>query len=89
MTTTLRRITIALPPAVDEAVRELAEIQGVPHSKVVVKILADATPTLRNLIKLEKQIRAGQMQEASRTLQHTFGDALAELLKDQMKAGKA
>lgn len=88
MTTTLRRITIALPPAVDKTVREFAELQGIPQSKVVTSILVESEPTMRNMIKLHRQIKAGQVEDAKRTLQHTFGDALAELLNDQLPKGK-
>ncbi len=88
MTTAFRRITITLPPAVDETIREFAKVQGIPQAKVVTNILVESEPTLRNMIKLHEQIKAGQLKEAKRTLQHTFGDAMAEILNDQLAKPK-
>lgn len=88
MTTVFRRITITLPPAVDKTIREFAEVQGIPQAKVVTNLLLQAEPTMRNLIKFQKQINAGQMEDAKRTMQHTFGDMLAEALNDDRPKGK-
>lgn len=84
MTTNLRRITIALPPTVDETIREAAALKGVPQSKVVTEILLEFEPTLRNIIKAQKQAKAGRVEEAKRTLQHTFGDMLAEVMQEHL-----
>ncbi len=88
MTTNLRRITIALPPEVDQAIRDYAEAYDVPHSKVVIAFLSEFAPIMSNLAKTQNQIKAGRLQEAKRTLQHTFGDAMAGLIHDHISRGK-
>jgi hypothetical protein len=84
MTTNFRRITISLPPAVDETVREFAELQGIPQSKVVTDLLVEYEPTLRSLIKVHRHIKAGQTKDAKRILQHTFGDMMAGLMHEHL-----
>lgn len=88
MTTNLRRITISLPPAVDETIREFAELQDAPQSKVIINILSEFEPAMRNLIKYQRQMKAGQKEEAKRTLQHTFGDMLAEVMQQPLPLGE-
>lgn len=88
MTTNLRRITISLPPGVDEVVRDFAKSEGISQSKVITNILSEFAPTMRNLIEIQKQMKAGRMQEAKRVMQHTFGDMMAGLLQEQISKGK-
>lgn len=88
MTTNLRRITISLPPAVDEAIREYADAYSVSHSRVVIAFLTEFAPTMRNLAKMQTQLKAGQLEDMKRTLQHTFGDAMAGLLQDHLTRGE-
>lgn len=85
MPTNLRRITITLPPEVDEAVTAMAEAEGIPHAKVVSRVLADFAPTMLAMAKVVKQAKLGQMAEAKRTMQHAYGDQLAELLSMQLE----
>lgn len=84
MTTNLRRITISLPPGVDETVREFAKSEGISQSKVITNILSEFAPTMRNLMEIQKHLRAKRTEEAKRVMQHTFGDMMAGLLQEHM-----
>lgn len=94
MATELRRITISMPDDVAVAVEALANAQGVPQSKAVVSVLAEFAPSMLSLAKFMEQMKAGQKSAAKQTIQHMMGDAMAELLSEQMelvpakKAGK-
>jgi len=80
-----KRITISLPDDVATAVENLATIQGVPQSKVVVSILTEFAPTMHGLAKIHKQLQEGEKAAAKQTVQHMLGDAMAELLGEQME----
>ena len=89
MPTKLRRLTIALPPAVDAAVTALAEVEGKPHSKVIVEYLAEVASTMLGVAKIGRQVKAGRGAEAKRTMQHVFGDQLADMMQVGLDLGKS
>jgi hypothetical protein len=84
MTTKHRRITISLPPEVDQAVTAMAVAQGIPHAKVVTNTLIEFVPTFLGLAKVMTQVKAGQQEAAKQTMRHVYGDQLAGLLSEQL-----
>ncbi len=84
MSTKLRRITISLPVEVDAAIAELAEVTGKPQAGVITGLLQEQVEILVAMAKMARQMKAGQLAQAKRTLQHTLGDQLAELVHDQL-----
>jgi len=84
-----RRITISLPPEVDSAILALAKVQGIPQAKIVQDVLIEFAPTMVHLVKLHQQIQEGKKVDAKQTIQHMFGDAMAELLTEQMQLAPA
>lgn len=84
MTTKLRRITIALPPQVDEAVLALAKVENRPQAKVIIEILAEFAPTMLAMARVQQQLAEGKKQNAKETIRHLFGDQMAGLLAEQV-----
>lgn len=85
MVTTLKRLTISLPDDVAEAVGALAKAQGVPQSKAIVTTLQEFAPTMLSLAKFMEQVKSGQKTAAKETIRHMMGDAMAELMREQME----
>lgn len=85
MATLLKRVTISLPDNVAEAVLALAQVQGVPQSKVIVEVLKEFAPAMLAIAKVHKQMKAGEKEAAKQTVQHLLGDSMAELLREQME----
>lgn len=85
MATQLRRIQISLPDSLQEALSDLAEAQKVPVSKVIVGLLSEMEPQIRDIAKYARLIKDGQIKEAKRTLVHMIGNGMAELLAEQME----
>jgi hypothetical protein len=83
MGTKLRRLQVALPDSLSEALSDLAKAQDKPISKVIVALLAEMEPQIRDLTTYAKCIKAGKMNEAKQALIHMFGNNLAELLTDE------
>jgi predicted transcriptional regulator len=83
MVTSLKRITISLPDTVAEAVEALAKAQGRPQSKVIVSALEDFAPSMIHLAQYVEQMKAGQKEDAQKTVRHLVGDAMASLMLDQ------
>jgi len=94
MATELKRVTISMPDDVAEAVLSLSQVQGVPQSKVIVEVLKEFAPAMLAISKIHKQMKAGEKEAAKQTIQHLMGDAMADLMREQMdlapakKAGK-
>jgi hypothetical protein len=78
------RLALTVPPALKQALDELAEAQGIPTAKVVVGLLAEMETQIRDLAKYARLVRAGETAAAKRSLQHMFGNALAEVMQDQL-----
>jgi hypothetical protein len=83
MGTKLRRLQVALPDSLSEALSDLADAQARPVSKVIVALLAEMEPQIRDLTTYAKCVKAGKMNEAKQALVHMFGNNLAEILHDQ------
>lgn len=84
MATPLKRLTISLPRDVDEAVVALSKAQGVPQSKAIISVLKEFTPAMLALAKLTEQMKAGQTSAVHETVRHLMGDAMADLLKEEI-----
>ena len=80
MPSTRKRMWLTLPPEVEVAVQELAEATDRPASGVVVNLLTEMAPQLRQLAQLTRHAKAGRKEAAKRTLRHMIGDAAAELV---------
>ena len=89
MPTLLKRVTISLPDDVAEAVLALAEVRGVPQSKIIVSVLKEFAPTLLGVARIQKQMESGEKEAAKQTARHLLGDSLADLLREQMELAPA
>ena len=78
------RLALTVPAALKEALDDLAEAQGVPTAKVVVGLLSEMEPQIRDLAKYTRLVRAGEIKSAKRVLVHMFGDAMAEVIQEQL-----
>jgi predicted transcriptional regulator len=85
MTTKFKRLTISLPPEVDEAVTALAKVQDKPQSKVIMDVLIEFAPQMVYLAKLYAQIKAGEKAGARQTVSHMLGDQMASLFAEQLE----
>ncbi len=84
MPTKYRRITISLPPEVDAAIQVLAKAEGKPQAKIVTDVLIEYAPMMIHLANLHQQIKEGKKIDAKQTIQHMFGDAMANLLAPEI-----
>lgn len=85
MGTELRRIQVSLPDSLAEALAELADAQEKPISKVMVALLSEMEPQIRDLSKYARCVKQGKMEEAKQALMHLFGNSMAELLTEEQK----
>ena len=85
MTTKMRRIQVCLPDSLSEALADLADAEKKPISNVMVGLLTEMEPQIRDLAKYARSIKAGKMDEAKQALMHMFGNNMAELLMDEKK----
>jgi len=89
-----KRLTISLPNKVLEAVEALSKAQGIPLSKAITGVLEEFTPAMVDLARFMEQMKAGQKAAAKQTIQHMMGDAMAQVIGQQIdlypakKAGK-
>ncbi len=86
MGTKLRRLQVALPDSLSDALSDLAEAQARPVSKVIVALLAEMEPQIRDLAKYARCVKMGKMDEAKQALAHLFGNSMAELLTEERNA---
>lgn len=89
MTTKLKRVTISLPDDVAEAIELLAKVQDITQTRVIISVLTEFAPTMKGLAKIHQQLKDGEKAAAKQTVQHMLGDAMAELLTDQMELAPA
>jgi len=83
-----RRLILTVPPSLDEAIDLLSEALDLPRSAVVVNLLQEMEPQLRDLAKYATAVKTNRRSAAKRALQHMVGNALAEqlqLLNDRQK----
>lgn len=83
MVTQLRRIQVSLPDSLSETLADLADIKQVPISKVIVSLLSEMEPMLKESNKYARLLKQGQVEEAKRVVQHMMGTAMAEIIHDQ------
>lgn len=86
MTTKMRRIQVCLPDSLAEALADLADAEKKPISKVMVLMLSEMEPQIRDLAKYARSIKAGKMDEAKQAIAHMLGHSMAELLIEEKKA---
>jgi len=78
------RLALTVPPALKEALDDLAQAQGIPTAKVVVGLLAEMETQIRDLTKYARLVRAGEHDAANRALRHLLGNAMAEVMQEQL-----
>lgn len=83
MVTQLRRIQVSLPDSLSQTLVDLAEIKQVPISKVIVSLLSEMEPMLKESNKYARLLKQGQVEEAKRVVQQMIGTAMAEIIHDQ------
>jgi HEAT repeat protein len=86
MGTKLRRLQVALPEPLEKALVDLANAQDRPISKVIVALLSEMEPQIRDLAKYASCVKQGKMDEAKQALVHLFGNSMAELLTEEKNA---
>lgn len=86
MTTKMRRIQVCLPDSLAEALADLADAEKKPISKVMVAMLSEMEPQIRDLAKYARSIKAGKMDEAKQAIAHMLGNSMAELLMEEKQA---
>lgn len=86
MTTKMRRIQVCLPDSLSEALADLADAEKKPISKVMVAMLSEMEPQIRDLAKYARSVKSGKMDEAKQALMHLFGNSMAELLIEEKNA---
>lgn len=77
------RLILTVPPDLMGTIRELSAALEKPMATVVLDLLREMQPQLRDLVKLVLHTRAGRTEAAKRTLSHMVGDQLAQLLVAQ------
>lgn len=78
------RLALTVPAPLKEALDDLADAQGIPTAKVVVGLLTEMETQIRDLAKYARLVKSGESTAAKRALQHMFGNALAEVMQDQL-----
>lgn len=79
MPTTMRRITISLPPALDEALLALAKCQNKPQARLIIETLNEFVPTFKHMVIITEQANSGHIIEAKRAANEFMGQALMSL----------
>lgn len=79
MSTTKRRITICLPPDLDDALQALAKAQNKPQARLIIETLSEFVPTFKHMAIITEQAKSGHIIEAKRTANEFMGQALMSL----------
>src|SRR5690348_5312018 len=75
-----RRLIISCPAPLRAALEDMADATGKPVATVARGILEEMIPNLHDLAKYFRHIRHGEKSAAKRALQHSFGNAMAEMM---------
>jgi len=89
MTTKMRRIQVCLPDSLAAALADLADAENKPISKVMVAMLSEMEPQIRDLATYARSVKAGKMDEAKQALVHMLGNSMAELLVEERNAKRS
>lgn len=89
MTTKMRRIQVCLPDSLAAALADLADAEKKPISKVMVAMLSEMEPQIRDLATYARSVKAGKMDEAKQALVHMLGNSMAELLTEERNAKRS
>lgn len=79
MSTNLRRITISLPPDLDDALKALAKAQNKPQARLIIETLNEFVPTFKHMVIIMEQANSGHIIEAKRAAKEFIGEALLNL----------
>mgnify|MGYP003380991106 CR=1 FL=1 len=79
MPSRLPRLALTLPPDLEKALIEYAEVCQKPVATATVQILMEMRPQLEGLTKIARALEAGNKAGAKRVAAHMFGDAFAEM----------
>lgn len=77
------RLALTVPDDLASDLSELAQLQGKPLATLVVDLLKEMRPQLQGLIKIQRAVKAGNVQAAKVALRHMVGDGMAELIAYQ------
>lgn len=77
-------MALTLTPEVEAALFDLADAVGKPAATVAVELLREMAPQLHDLAKISRLAKEGKASAAKRALRHMVGDAMAEVLHDQL-----
>jgi hypothetical protein len=83
MGTQLRRIQVSIPDSLMEALADWADAEQKPISKVIVLMLSEMEPQIRDFAKYARSIKAGKMDEAKQVIAHMLGNSMAELIMEE------
>lgn len=84
MPTQRRRVALSLAPEALTACEELAEATGQPVATLIAGLLLEMAPQLRDMAKVARALKSGKKQAAKVALSHMMGNAMAELISEQM-----
>lgn len=79
-----RRMAMTLPPETEAALWDLADAVGKPAATVAAELLTEMADQLHDLAKLTRFAQAGKGAAAKRTLRHMMGNAMAEVMAEQL-----
>jgi hypothetical protein len=71
------------------ALADLADAEKKPISKVMVAMLSEMEPQIRDLATYARSVKAGKMDEAKQALVHMLGNSMAELLTEERNAKRS
>jgi hypothetical protein len=71
------------------ALADLADAENKPISKVMVAMLSEMEPQIRDLATYARSVKAGKMDEAKQALVHMLGNSMAELLVEERNAKRS
>lgn len=89
MGTKLRRIQVSLPDDLADALADLADAEEKPISKIIVALLDQFKPQIPTMAEVARSLKAGNRDQAIRAVQHLYGDALADLIRQDRASEQA
>lgn len=79
-----RRMAMTLPAETEAALWDLADALGKPAATVAAEILTEMAPQLHDLAKVSRFAQAGKGAAAKRALTHLMGNAMAQVMAEQL-----
>jgi DNA-binding GntR family transcriptional regulator len=75
-------MALTLPPELASTLADLSAASGKPAATVVVELLTELQPALRDTAKYLRAVKAGRNDVAKKALRNLLGDAMADLYRD-------